>query len=862
MPFKALIRIIRMKYKRIYRRVGSLEKYCNNSWSRIVELLGSDVEKGIKEEKVQLLKRKYGNNKIDLSSKKKMYEHIFNVVKKKCTLLFIIIVTILFMLKSYILGSICTAILVVNAVLNVIHYVKRDSEINILQKVISTDTVVIRDGIQKSVNSEELVVGDVVLLYKDCIVPADIRIINSENLKVNERNITGEKALKNKTCDTIIGTISDLKQMKNLLFKGSVISSGEALGIVIATGGNTQIGKILAMLMYSSSRKHSYGNMVCSSLEKYLGLYLGFVVVFGGCFLYDGQVMQKEHVALGLFALGCCPFFIVNMLGNIGVTKKFLKDKIKIINFSVFNLIEDINILFLDKVGSISKREMFVKNLYLNEELISTDDPYVKEVTFDRIMEIALICNNGVYDAANDTGIGEMDEIAFLRYAARKKIYKTAIDNKNKKFIDLPRENDKRFSTIVCRLNRGFRANSRGNVDAVLEQCTHIMINGIERELTDEYRNKIKDIDMNLSFQGLITEGFAYRNFNYEPSKDENIESNMVFVGIAGLENPLEDDLKYSLNKIKDQGIVPIIFTEEGKLSAITNLKKAGVIKNSNQVVAGIELDSLNQHELKELLCMVRVFCRVTPEIKSKIVSLFVKDGHSVATTGDKLGDMPALNLSDVGISKGKASSIVQKVSDVFIEENYLDGFFKIRNFSRVFNKNIDKTLKTYFMVILSELIVLLINTIIGQSDTLDMWNILVMNCFMFIPLSQVLLLEDGREMGKRDLIFRSAILSALSCISMYKIEGKEAGIIPFMIISIGTIFYTLFSSRISLRKFSNELLMCLISLLIIFVSAAVIIAMNNIVPMDIVIVEIIISSVFLLVFEILYGKWQDSLMR
>ena len=179
-----------------------------------------------------------------------------------------------------------------------------------------------------------------------------------------------------------------------------------------------------------------------------------------------------------------------------------------------------------------------------------------------------------------------------------------------------------------------------------------------------------------------------------------------------------------------------------------------------------------------------------------------------------------------------------------------------------MFNKNIDKTLKTYFMVILSELIVLLINTIIGQSDTLDMWNILVMNCFMFIPLSQVLLLEDGREMGKRDLIFRSAILSALSCISMYKIEGKEAGIIPFMIISIGTIFYTLFSSRISLRKFSNELLMCLISLLIIFVSAAVIIAMNNIVPMDIVIVEIIISSVFLLVFEILYGKWQDSLMR
>lgn len=839
-----------------------MEKYCNNSWNRIVELLGSDAEKGIKEEKSELLRRKYGINKIDLSNKKKNYEHIFNVIKQKSILIYIIIAALLFILKSYVMGAICTVILVLNIILSIAHTIKRDSLINKLQKVISSDAVVIRDGVQKNVKSDELVVGDIVLLYKDCIVPADIRIINSDKLKVNEKNITGENVLKNKDSETIIGTISDLTQMNNLLFKGSMITNGECLGIVIATGGNTQIGKTLSMLMYSSNRKHSYGKMVCRYFDKYLGVYFLGVTVLGTYFLYSGQVMEKQHVALAAFTLGCCPVLIVHILGQLGVNKKFLKEKIKIINFSVFNLIEDINILFLDKVGSISKKEMFVKSLYLNEEVISTDDPYVKEVTFDRIIEIALICNNGVYDAANDTGIGDMDEIAFLRYAARKKIYKASIDNKNKKIIDIPMENDKRFSTMVCRLNRGCRANSRGNVDAVLEQCTHIMINGIERELTEEYVNKIKDIDMNLSLQGLITEGFAYRNFNYEPSKDENIESNMVFVGVIGLENPLEDDLKGSLEKIRDQGIVPIIFTEEGKLSAITSMKRAGIIKNSNQVVAGIELDSLNQHELKELLCRVRVFCRVTPDIKSKIVSLFVKDGHNVATTGDNLGDMPALNLSNVGISKGKASAIVQKISDVFIEENYLDGFFKLRKFSKIFRSNINRTLKTYFMAILSELIILLANTLIGQTYTLDMWNILIINCLMFIPLSQVLLLEKGRGMGRRELVFRSSVLTLLSCISMYKIEGKEAGIIPLIIISIGVIIYAFFSSRISILRFSNELLMCLISLLIIFVSAAVIIAVNNIVPRDIVIVEIIISSIILLIFEILYGKWKDSLMR
>ena len=280
-----------------------MEKYCSNSWSRIVELLGSDAEKGIKEEKSQILKRRYGSNKIDLANKKKIYEYNFDAIKNKFTVLFLMILVILFMLKSYIFGIICTAILIMNIVLNILYHVKRDSEINKLQKVISTDTVVIRDGIQKSISSEELVVGDIVLLYKECIVPADIRIINSENLKIDEKNITGEKALKNKSSDTIIGTVSSLKDMKNLLFKGSVITSGEALGIVIATGGNTQIGKILTMLMYSSNRKHSYGKKVYSSFEKYFGVYIGIVAILSIYFMYSGQAFDKEHISLELFIL-------------------------------------------------------------------------------------------------------------------------------------------------------------------------------------------------------------------------------------------------------------------------------------------------------------------------------------------------------------------------------------------------------------------------------------------------------------------------------------------------------------------------------------------------------------------------------
>ncbi|MGN0144939.1 MAG: cation-transporting P-type ATPase, partial [Clostridium sp.] len=543
------------------------------------------------------------------------------------------------------------------------------------------------------------------------------------------------------------------------------------------------------------------------------------------------------------------------------IIKKFEEKNIHINNFSVFNLIKDVNILFLDKIGSITKQEMEVKKIYINNDIISTEDPYVKEITFDRIVDISLICNNANYNVQGDS-TGALDEIAFLKYAARKKIYKSSVDSRNKKIIDIPCDSDKRFSTVVTKINRGCRANSRGNVEEILNICTHFMVNGIERELTDAVRNEIKKIDMNLSIEGLITEGFAYRNFNYEPSKSENIESNMVFVGIIGLENPLEDNLNNIISKIRDKSLLPIIFTEENKLSAISNMGKAGLIKSKDQVVAGIELDSLNQSELKELLCRARVFCRVTPEIKSKIISLFIKDGHKVASTGEVLGDLPALNLSNVGISKGKASNIVKKISDVYVERNYLDGFFKIRNFSKMLDKNIDRIFKIYFMTLLSEILVLFINSIIGQTGSLDIWGAVSINGLLFIPLSLIILLTKGKEVSMNAMLLRSVLLAGITCIISYGSDGKEASIISLLVLAFGTIIFTMFNSRVSIKKRSNELFMSIISMVIIFLAVAMMLYVNDIIIRNIVAVELMFSGVFLLIFEILCGKWQDSLMR
>ena len=222
------------------------------------------------------------------------------------------------------------------------------------------------------------------------------------------------------------------------------------------------------------------------------------------------------------------------------------------------------------------------------------------------------------------------------------------------------------------------------------------------------------------------------------------------------------------------------------------------------------------QQELKDLLCRVRVFCRVNPEIKSKIVSLFIKDGHKVATTGETIGDLPALNLSNVGIGKGKASAMVKRLSDVYIQENYLQGFFKIRDFAKIFDKNIDRVFKIYFMTILSELLVLFASLLMGQTESLDFWNILIINGILFIPLSMIILLKRGRAISNNEVIIRAVIFSIITMISIYKVEGKEATIIPLTILSIGILIFTLFNSNTSIRRFSNELIMGVVSVVII----------------------------------------------
>ncbi|MBW6408526.1 P-type ATPase [Clostridium weizhouense] len=839
-----------------------MNKYCNNTWAQVVEMLDSNVQKGLSSFECEARKEKYGTNKIDLPSGNRISKNIINIIKQAHIILYIVITVLLFILETNFYKYIVLGFLIINVMGSILYNIKRGKEIGFLEKLNFATSIVIRDGRELLLKSEEILIGDIVKFKNGSVIPADIRIIKAINIKVDEKNITGETFYKEKFESKISGSINSLGEMKNILFKGSVIKDGEGEGIVISTGNSTQLGKLLAMLTYASNKKHT----LLDKIQKKWGNYLlsSFILFALGILLTGNLEKYHDQVEKGLLVITCFPIIIISMLAFKIILKQFKNKDINIINFSAFDLINTINVMFLDKIGAITKEEMIVDKFFTDGEIIfSKDIDYSKNINVTRIFDISLLCNNSTYNIEENTGKGDLTEIAYLQFAAQKKVYKSILDNKNFRIIEIPMDSDKKMLTILNKMQKGYRANSRGNLDSVLERCTHIMLDGIEKELTDEEKNKIKDIDIKFSAEGLITQAFAYRNFNYQPSTDENIESNMVFVGIVALENPLTDDIEETVREIKDNGIIPILFTEENKISAITMAKKAKIIYKNDQVVSGIELDSLNSQELIDLVGKVRVFSRINPEIKSQIIALFNKDGYKVVASGETLGDLPSINLSEVGISKGNAPLIVKKVSDIYVKENYLDGFFKVRDYAKIFKSNLDRAFKGIYSIVFAELMILLSSIILSYNQMLNVTNIVFINIFLLVPLALIFILkENGQELKNKQMIVRSVILTLATIFVTYGVNDNQKSLLSLIILSTGAILFTAFNNNISIQKKSIERKLLFISLLLTTIVVLAIVLIKNIILTKVVIINLIISIIVLIIFEILFKRWQNSLMR
>lgn len=726
-----------------------MNRWYNLSWSRIVEILNSDSKRGLSFKQLEISMRSSGKNNLNLKGKSEKSN--FRLILEETSFLLVFIIVILFFLKSYIEGTLLLVLLIFRIYIFFKNKKKKLAEVDAINNLNYTDVWVMRGGIRDFVKAEDLVIGDIVLLKNGNLVPADIRIIEAENLKINERNILGEEFISLKNSARLDGEINSLKEVYNMAFRGTRIVSGEGKGIVVSIGNKTKLGNIVKYFdLYNKKSKVVESKI--DEFKKKLNIY-GIALSLIVFFIY--YVVKIETIKI----LGIYSLFIVGTFNFLDMFK-FLTIKKNIEGFKIKGIsslkeeylktFDNINVLFVDKLAAITEEKMNVKTIYTNNEINEKGKINTNEINNERLMSIAVLCNNSKYNKAMDSYSGDLKEGATLKFASENGVFKSALEAKNKRLFEVVNDGYKEIKTTVNRVNNKYRANIRGSLDEILARSSYIMIDGIEKTLDNETIENIKKIDFNFENTGYVTEAFAYRSFNYEPTEDENIESNLVFVGLIGYENPKKENVEEIIDEIKKRNIVPILFTDDNKITAYRIVKEVGLVSNMSEVISGVELLSLGKDEIIEVLSRVKVFCRINPDIRNKIIEIFVENKYKICSTGENLSHIPSVLLSDVSVAKGNnVAALIKTLSTVSIGDNILKNIIYLYDDCKKYKYNLEKTLNLMKNILIVEIVVVLFLELILKTS-LRYW-VLLFN-FLFIPILFSLLIISYKNIERKVL--------------------------------------------------------------------------------------------------------------
>lgn len=678
-------------------RCWGMINWYRHPWSEVVKELNSNVYYGLEDDQIELCREKYGKNKIIMPSTKGLFYLMF-IQFREIWIVFLILCIVMFIyLDMFIYAVVSLAIIFFNMLYAALERYKEEKNIKELQKLNLGMARVIRNGRTVKVPSEELVVGDIVIVGEREGIPADMRIIESNDLKVDECSVTGENFISEKYESKIDDKELLLSDMKNILFKSSSVVSGDGTGIVVSVGMDTEVANMVKLLIEEGTEKKSFGFRLHKILNMFTLISMGVLAVIQLIltFIFKQNFYDnlKELSIIFLSSIPQVMIIIILFSGTI-LFKKLIKKKVFFKGLSSLEKLSRVSAICTDKVGAFSKNKMEIVKAYDSNGFIDVNEEVLKEnmgKSLYRMLSIGILCNDirsVKVDVENSRE--NLVELALVRFGQQNGIYKGELDESNNRIFQILFDSERRIMTTVNKMSKKYRANVKGAPDSIIARCTHIFKNGVEVEITDEDIKAIKDWNINMSNECLYVVGFAYRNFNYEPSVKENIESNLVFVGLIGFDNMLKENAVESIKKSVALSIRPIIITEDNKLTSLAIGKKLKIVSRLHQILSGVEIDNMTESEFKRIGEKVNIFCRVNSKHKVQIVKALKSYGYVTAITGWKLTDLPALKISNVGITNTK-SKIVKRLCDIFTDNidfmNILGTIEDSRKIMKVFKK-------------------------------------------------------------------------------------------------------------------------------------------------------------------------------
>ncbi|MGL4452533.1 MAG: cation-transporting P-type ATPase [Sarcina sp.] len=830
-----------------------MKTFYSSTVDEVVKELNTDIIKGLSYKQLQENIQTYGENKIHIEIENGVVKEIFNF-REVYLLIIGIIISLVF--QSYIFTSVLATSIIANLTYNYKKYLEKKRKTQQLAALNYTDVNIIRAGVRDRVKADILTVGDIVFLEKGNIISADIRIIEANNLTINERNITSND-MDVRKYSTRIDRVKTLAEINNMAFRGTRVTAGKAIGVVVGIGNDTQIGRLLNYLKVSDLRSKIIGENL-SKYSKSINNSIFICSLLTSLILYLIKTIgYKENILAIWFLAGTINIFVSEFIYNWIRKKRLRENQIEVYDMRMLERFGSTDIFFIPKLSALTDEEMILKTIYTSDVIyddMSRID--VKDVNIARMLNIGILNNNAIFNREENKFKGSLVDAGILKYCTEKGIFKSTVLAKNPEIFSVPYDVEKGLSTSLNKAKKNYRANIKGHVDEVLEKCKYIMVDGMEKELTDEEIEKIRMIDFNISNKAYETVGFAYRSFNYEPSEDENIESNLVFVGIAGFENPKKPNAKEMLKNLKKQEVLPIMITDDNKIVATRHAIELGIAKGMEEVISGVELLSLEKNEFIDVLSKVRVLCRITPAIKSKIISLFTSEGYCVVSTGENLSDIPSVILADIGISTGdKTAKLLKKMANINIKNNILERFLVLIKEGKFLSEGIGRALILCRELFFVELTLILYNAVFYNERAFTIPMVIIINTIL-VPIIMLIqfYIENNDEIRLSNFIFSSlAKIIAVGLIISLAKQGIGTELSNF----IAFTSIILISSIIKIDKYRDELkwivTLCIGSVLM-FVTIFTILLKAFELKSYIVIIFILI---FYIIGELILKKWK-----
>lgn len=711
--------------------------------TEVLENLKVDEQVGLTKTQVEQNKELYGENALIQEKGESLLHMIVGELTGFLNILLIAAAVVSILASGHLTdGLFIIAIVILNTALSVFQERRASNAVEALKSMSAPKAKVLRDGVVTEVASTDLTVGDVVIVEAGDYIPADMRLIESTNLKVDESALTGESVPVEKDAETVLDENAGIGDRINMGFMSTIVTYGRAKGVITSIGMGTEIGHIATMLNEVEDEDTPLTKKI-DALSKLLGTIsiIVVVVIFVVGFIYN-WLNIAEYEILDLFlvsvslAVAAIPEglpTVITVVLSLGMRKMAKKNAI-VKELAAVETLGSVTVISSDKTGTLTQNKMVVTRVFDNEvvyEVTGKGYEFDGEIkgsskALDKLIEIGGLCNDSSIDS--DQLIGDPTELALVTLMGKAGLDRKELQTNYKRIDEFPFDSDRKLMSTLHDINGEKTLYTKGAADELLERCSHYLLKGEIVPMDEKFKKVVKLANKGMAHNALRVLGFAYKVIGkYSDIKEE--EQNLIFTGLVGIIDPPREEVKDAIKICHRAGIRVVMITGDHKLTAGAIGKELGIITDETNAVDGAMIDAMTEDELVEAVKTTCVFARVSPNHKVRIVKALQDAGEITSMTGDGVNDAPALKQANIGVAMGITGTDVSKeAADMVLMDDNFTTIVEAVEEGRVIYSNIRKFVGYLVSCNVGEVLLIFVAMLFGMGSPLLPIQILWIN--------------------------------------------------------------------------------------------------------------------------------------